>query len=181
MRKGVFITICVILVFLLFCTSSFVLLYRTNYLDIVRRNVGFAKHEELTESLVMSVIKNESKFNKNAKSNKNAIGLMQLTTSTAMEIAEKNKISFSLESLTDENMNIKLGVLYLDYLFDMFNDKNLVVLSYNAGPFRVKEWIQNNEIYKDGEINTPFKETNAYLNKVLRDEKIYKMLIRENK
>lgn len=181
MRKCGLIILSVILVAVLVCVSSFVFLYRTNYLYIVKTNVVSTNNEQLTESLVMSVIKNESKFNKNAKSSKNAIGLMQLTMSTAMEIAEKNNIDFSVESLTNENMNIKLGVLYLDYLFDMFNDKNLVILSYNAGPFRVKEWIQNNKIYENGKVNTPFKETNAYLNKVLRDEKIYKMLIGENK
>lgn len=179
MRKGVLIVLCVVFVVLLSCTSTFVLMYKTNYLNIVKQNVKIVNNEKLDVSLVMSVIKNESNFNKNAKSNKNAIGLMQLTTSTAIEVANKNNIIFSIEDLTNEDMNIKLGVLYLKYLFDMFNDKNLVILSYNAGPFRVKEWLENNQIYKNGKVNTPFKETNAYLSKVLRDEKIYKMLIKE--
>lgn len=181
MRKSILIIFCVIFISLLSLTSSFVLTYKTKYLNIVKENVNLTNNEQIKASLVMAIIKNESKFDKNAKSSKNAIGLMQLTTSTAFEIAQKNDISFSVENLTNENMNIKLGVLYLDYLFDMFNDKNLVILSYNAGPFRVKEWIQNNKIYENGKVNTPFKETNAYLNKVLRDENIYKKLIKEHK
>lgn len=181
MRKTVLIALCVVFVIIFAGTSAFVLLYKTKYSNIVRENVKLADNSELSASLVMAIIKNESNFDKNAKSKKNAIGLMQLTSSTAFEVAQNNNIEFKLENLTNEDMNIKLGVLYLNYLFNMFNDKNLVILSYNAGPFRVKEWLENDEIYKNGKINTPFRETNAYLKKVLRDEKIYTLKFKENR
>lgn len=181
MRKSVFIILCFVFILLLGGTTAFVLTYKINYLNIVKENVKSIENDELSESLVMSIIKNESKFDKNAKSNKDAMGLMQLTVSTAFEVAKNNNIKFELQNLTNENMNIKLGVLYLEYLFDIFKDKNLVILSYNAGPFRVKEWLNTNQVYKDGKINTPFKETNAYLEKVLRDEKIYKILLKGHK
>ena len=92
----------------------------------------------------------------------------------------ENNIVFNENDLFNPDINVKLGVLYLDYLFDMFSDKNLVIIAYNAGPFRVKNWLENGEVYdKNNKINTPFKETNAYLNKVIADQKVYKLLLKE--
>ena len=178
MRKKVLISVLLsIIILIVFALTIFFMLYKTKYLKIVKQH---SQTVNIENSLVLSIIKNESSFNERAVSSKGAKGLMQLTSSTAKEIAEKNNIVFNENDLFNPDINVKLGVFYLDYLFDMFSDKNLVIIAYNAGPFRVKNWLENGEVYdKNNKINTPFKETNAYLNKVIADQKVYKLLLKE--
>ena len=47
--------------------------------------------------------------------------------------------------------------------------------AYNAGSGNVDKWIQNGTIKEDGSDieNVPYKETNMYVRKILRDYKIY--------
>ncbi|MBR5439867.1 MAG: lytic transglycosylase domain-containing protein [Clostridia bacterium] len=124
--------------------------------------------------LVLAIIKTESNFNEKAVSKKSAVGLMQLTNSTAKYIA--NLVGFNEEiDLFDSRVNIYLGVQYLKYLANKFSDENTVICAYNAGETKVKEWIDSNGVI---EIKTiTYKETKAYLTKVKRRQKLYKILI----
>ena len=64
-------------------------------------------------------------------------------------------------------------------LFGQFDgNEYLAIVSYNAGLGKVKEWINNGIIDKDGNNleNIPYKETNNYVRKVLREYQIYKEL-----
>ena len=142
-------------------------------------------NEEITVNLVLSIIKQESKFDKNAKSNKDAFGLMQLTFLTAKEQAEKLDMEISINDLYDRILTIESDLKefqdvenYVN-LFGIFGDKQLVLLSYNAGLGNVNKWLENNEIYKkNGVYVTPFKESNNYLRCVLQNEKIYNIINR---
>ena len=57
----------------------------------------------------------------------------------------------------------------------------LAIAAYNAGIGNVKKWINDGIINEDGSNleNIPYKETNNYVRKVLRDKKIYKNLYGE--
>jgi len=102
---------------------------------------------------------------------------MQLTYPTAKEVASKLNLEITIEDLYKPEINIKLGINYINYLFTIFNDKQLVLISYNAGFNKVKSWQENNElIYKNGIYTTPYGETNNYLKKVLHNEKIYNLI-----
>jgi len=150
--------------------------FKINYIDVIEENLmQFSENSQLNENLVLAVIKAESNFNENAVSSANAYGLMQLQFATAKEMANEDKLM--LADLFNPNINISLGIKYLNYLFSMFEDKQLVLISYNAGPNRVKEWMNNNQLYvKNGQYITPYKETTNYLNKVLLYEEIYKKI-----
>ena len=53
--------------------------------------------------------------------------------------------------------------------------------AYNAGMGNVEKWIESGIIKKDGSDieNIPFKETNHYVRKILRDYQIYQDLYRK--
>ncbi|MDR0307100.1 MAG: transglycosylase SLT domain-containing protein [Chitinispirillales bacterium] len=103
------------------------------------------------KNLVTAVIACESAGNPNAISNKGAKGLMQLMDGTAKEMGVK--YSFSPAE------NINGGVKYLKNMLTMFDgDERLALASYNAGPGAVR---------KHGGI-PPFKETQEYVNNVLK-------------
>jgi len=51
----------------------------------------------------------------------------------------------------------------------------VALAAYNAGSGNVDKWIANGTINADGSNieNIPFKETNNYVRKIMRDYKIY--------
>lgn len=143
----------------------------------------YSKENNLDPYLVLSVIKAESKFDANAKSHKNAHGLMQITEETGEWVAEQmNLTDFSVEKLYDEEYNIKLGCWYLNNLREEFKDMDLVIASYNAGRGRVKEWLKNPEYSKDNKTlsSIPYKETAEYVNKVDVYYSFYKKIYEDN-
>ena len=125
--------------------------------------------------LFLSLIREESHFNKNAKSIVGATGLTQLMPETANFI-EKQQVP--KEALLIPKENIRIGVNYFDYLVKLFNgNEYLAILAYNAGPGNVKKWL-NNETIKSDDIETlieniPFIETKNYIKKILSSYWIY--------
>ncbi len=117
--------------------------------------------------LVASVINAESSFDKNKVSSKHAIGLMQLLPSTAQSITKQKIID-----LYDPATNILLGVKYLAYLIDKFNDVDTALFAYNAGEGNVTRWLS--EQGKTRLTSCPFKATNAYVAKIKKGMKFYR-------
>lgn len=105
---------------------------------------------------------------------------MQLMESTALEEAEEaNQEITVIESLYNPEINIKIGTKYYAKLIKKYDGNTLLALAaYNAGIGNVDNWIKNGIIKEDGSNieNIPFKETNSYVRKIVRDYKIYKQL-----
>lgn len=134
--------------------------------------------------LVLAVIKTESKFDDDAHSHKNAVGLMQITVDTGEWAAKEMGYStFSKEDLYDEEYNIKMGCWYLKRLSDTFNDLDLAIAAYNAGPTNVQSWLDNEKYSSDGRSidYIPFGETKKYVDKVNTYYNIYEYLYNEKK
>lgn len=132
--------------------------------------------------LVLAVIKTESKFDDDAHSHKNAVGLMQITVDTGEWAAKEMGYStFSKEDLYDEEYNIKMGCWYLKRLSDTFNDLDLAIAAYNAGPTNVQSWLDNEKYSSDGRSidYIPFGETKKYVDKVNTYYNIYEYLYNE--
>lgn len=166
-----------------FKPQSFMLkkLYKLEYSKYVYK---YSKENELDPFLVFAIIKNESKFNQSIESSRGAIGLMQLMESTAIEIA--NEIGHEVETkemLYDPETNIKIGTKYFAYLIKHYSGNEQIALAaYNAGMGNVDKWIRDGTIKKDGSDleNIPYKETNNYVRKIIRDYRIYKKLYKKN-
>lgn len=82
-------------------------------------------------------------------------------------------------NLKDAETNIELGTKYFAKLLDYYEGNyNLAITAYNAGIGTVGEWIESGTIKKDGSDieNIPYKETNNYVRKILKNYEIYKEL-----
>ena len=112
----------------------------------------YSKQYNLDPLFVLAVIKTESKFDDNAQSHKNAVGLMQITVETGEWAADKMGYStFSKDNLYDEQYNIRMGCWYLRWLANMFdNNRDLMIAAYNAGPTNVKNWLKDKEYSSNG-------------------------------
>ena len=136
----------------------------------------YAEKYDLTPALVASVINVESSFNENAKSNKNAIGLMQIKLSTANYMQELNsENTLTEQELFNPEININLGCRYLKYLIDKFKNINTSLAAYNAGETNVRNWLNSGIYSTDGIILNyiPFKETRNYVEKINKNIKFY--------
>ncbi len=174
--------IILLLVFKVFRVQDIVLkkIYPKEYSEYVYK---YSKEYEVDPLLVFAIIKAESNFNPNVVSSSNAIGLMQLMDTTAEEIANKLNILYVKKtSLYNPELNIQLGTKYFSNLMKEYEGNYLLALTaYNAGIGNVKKWIDQGTINPDASDieNIPFKETNSYVRKIVRDYKIYKELYKE--
>lgn len=152
------------------------IIYKKEYTEYVSK---YSQEYNVDENLVYAVIKAESNFNADAKSNKNAVGLMQLMQSTAKEVAKKVNIQILEEEIEEKlqeaDININLGTKYLSILIEKYQNIEIAITAYNAGIGTVDNWIEKEIIKSDGSNieNIPYKETNNYVRKILRDYRIY--------
>lgn len=137
------------------------------------------KYPNIDPLLICSVIRQESRFDKNALSISDAYGLMQLIPSTAKVVARRLRINLhSLELLKEPKTNIALGIDYLDNLLKDFQNPLFAVASYNAGPNAVKSWIRKfNKKDLDFFIEEiPYDQTKNYVKKVFASYWTYHLL-----
>lgn len=129
--------------------------------------LSYSQKRELNPLLTISLIRQESRFEKDIGSIAGAKGLMQIMPSTAEWIA--NQIDLQDYSLSDPEDNIDLGTWYLDYTHDRYNNNSmLAVASYNAGPGNVRKWIDRYGLEDPDEFvaKIPFPETKGYVESV---------------
>jgi soluble lytic murein transglycosylase len=139
--------------------------YPLRYSEYVRVH---AREHSLDPALVAAVIYQESKFKSGAKSSSGAIGLMQLTPSTARGIAIRTHgDAFRTEDLYNPEINIRYGAWYLDNLFRKYGSERLVLAAYNAGQGNVDRWRARGE-------DIQFSETKAYVSRVEDLQRIYR-------
>ncbi|WPL17072.1 Membrane-bound lytic murein transglycosylase C precursor [Thiorhodovibrio winogradskyi] len=119
--------------------------------EIVRLVHGLAPHYGLDPALVLALIEAESSFDPDARSHKNAQGLMQLIPATATR--------FGVRDVWDPEQNLRGGMAYLRWLLNRFNgDLELALAGYNAGEAAVE---------RHGGV-PPYKETRAYVARIFR-------------
>jgi soluble lytic murein transglycosylase len=130
--------------------------------------------------LVLGVIRQESAFNPRAVSRSDARGLMQLLPSTGREAYKRLGLeSFREELLFDPHLNVRLGAQYLGRLGESHRGNLILMLAaYNAGPGRVKRWLQEMSTADWDEFieRLPFEETRLYVKSVLRNYGVYQWL-----
>ena len=119
--------------------------------DIIALVERLAPDYRLDPDLVLAVIKTESNFNVEARSPKNAQGLMQLIPATADR--------FGVTNVWDPVQNLKGGMAYLRWLLDHFEgDLELALAGYNAG---------EQAVARHGGV-PPYPETQAYVKRIQR-------------
>lgn len=167
-----------VIIFVVSClTSVFFVSFKTDYKDIVFEN---SESTGVDMSLIFTVIKAESKFDKNVKSKAGAIGLMQIKLSTANYV-----LSMDDEDEITENdlflpeINIKIGTKYLKYLINKFENLDVAICAYNAGETTVKSWLKSTDYSSDNKTlkKIPYAETQTYLSRVKFNQKVYSKIL----
>jgi soluble lytic murein transglycosylase-like protein len=125
-----------------------------SYEELIRTVSG---RHNVDADLIRAVIKAESDFRSNARSQKGAMGLMQLMPETAR--------LHNVADAYDPSENIDGGVRHLKMLLERYQgDLQLSLAAYNAGSAAVE---------KHGGI-PPFAETKEYVRRVLRFYDFYR-------
>ena len=172
--------ILLVFVFLLIFKDKLLkIMYPKTYSEIV---TIYEEEYGVEENLIYAVIKAESNFKINAVSNRGALGLMQLMEETASDVAKKANIDIDFENIKEELLNpgnnINIGTKYLSQLLEKYKNKEVALAAYNAGIGTVDKWIEEGTIKEDGSDieKIPYKETNNYVRKILRDYNIYEKI-----
>jgi soluble lytic murein transglycosylase len=153
-------------------------LYPRPYLEFLTKTL---RGENIDPIVVLSLIRQESVFNPNARSRVGARGLMQLMPKTA----KRYKGSVNDSHLVNPEINIDLGTRYMKTLMKRYDGNLVYVLAaYNAGESRVERW-KNSYFDSDQTIlknieSIPFLETRNYVKLIFRNIFFYKLLLEKN-
>ena len=169
-KKLIVFSCCAILFFLFVCGINmfYACLFPIEYeTEVADASEAFG----VDKATIYSIINIESHFNKNAVSNKGAVGLMQLLPSTAKEFARKLQLEeYDLENPRD---NISIGTAYFSYLKNKFKDEKLALCAYNAGSANVIVWMKKYSADGVKLDKIPFPETENYIKKFEQNYKFY--------
>ena len=143
-----------------------------------------AKARKIDPRFILALIRQESVFKPFAKSPAGARGLLQLT----MDAAQKYGAGAGVNALSENQLyqpdtSIALGAEYLKYLVQLFPEMlEPVAASYNGGEDNVARWLERAK-HKDPGVFTAeigFDETKAYVQKVMTNYRVYRLLYTEN-
>ena len=197
-RRAVVSAVLLLLVFVTISSNPF---WRTMYPIRYQQTIQQAADDaDVNPLLIASVIRTESKFHTQDVSHAGAIGLMQLMPDTAQWMANRLEAGQSpigigqspalspsgspnaiapqstKRDLSEPTFNILLGTWYIRYLISQFHGNQVAAIAaYNAGPQRVKLWIQSG--IWNGQLETitaiPVGETRHFVDRVFYNLTLY--------
>ena len=137
---------------------------------------GRLREHGLEEAWVYGLMRQESRFATQAKSNVGAAGLMQIMPATAKWVARKMGMRDYRKALIHETeINLKLGTYYMKNVLTSFDNSAVMAsAAYNAGPGRARQWRGDKPL--EGSIyaeTIPFDETRDYVKKVMSNTVYY--------
>lgn len=147
-------------------------------------DIPFAYENDVLEhALVLALTRQESLFDKRAKSHAGARGLMQLMPATARVVSRRVRLPYAKSKLTDAAYNVKLGSTYLADLIEKYDGSYVLALAaYNAGPSNVRRWLRDNgDPRHDPGVDLvdwiemiSIPETRNYVQRVLEGAQVYR-------
>lgn len=143
------------LVFALLTTKVFASNYH-KVEDIQQKIINEAQRQNLSPSLALALAKVESDFNPQAVSHAGARGVMQIMPGTAEQV-----FGVSRKRLFEPDLNIQLGIQFINQLLDRYNGRLDIALSHYNGGSGVKN--------RRGELNV-IPATQNYVEKVLSSQ-----------
>lgn len=137
-------------------------------------------------SYALAISRQESALDPTVQSPVGASGLMQLMPATAKDSAAKMGLTnYNNSLLFNPDINIQIGTYYLNSLYSQNgNNRILASAAYNAGPNRVKQWLNSSggKLSAIAFIETvPFAETRNYIKNVLVYDAIYQHFLAKSK
>ena len=140
---------------------------------------GYARTQGLDEAWVLGLVRQESRFSVDARSDAGAQGLMQLMPRTARWVARKiGLVKYQPGNVAEIETNITLGTGYLKMVLDDLGHEVLASAAYNAGPRRAQRWLDAKPLEGAIYVETiPYGETRRYVKKVMANAVIYAALL----
>ncbi|PYS46876.1 MAG: hypothetical protein DMF68_17660 [Acidobacteria bacterium] len=156
------------------------MLYPAPYRDAL---LEYASPRGVDPRFVLSIMRQESRFRAEAKSNAAARGLLQFISSTANTIAAQlNLKDFRQDDLYNPRMAVLFGSQYMGNLFRQFPDMpQAVAASYNGGEDNVARWTARAHSNEPDRyvLEIGFTQSKDYVYKVLPNYWTYQMLYTE--
>ncbi len=172
--------------------------YPLAYMNDVMEASGLTRIDPI---LIISIMREESRFNPEAVSSQGAVGLMQLMPRTAQTLLagyramggervrgqESGISNINLSNglvksiLTLPEINIRLGTLYLRNLMEKYKNIFYSIAAYNAGEGQVDRWLSGNNYSHIDEFieDIPYTETLNYVKRVTGVYHMYNRLYRK--
>ena len=141
--------------------------YPLAYQDIVE---PLSRKYNLDPLLVLSVAREESRFDPEARSTAGALGLMQVMPQTAYKLNNNLKLDISgSQGVLDVKNNFHFGIYLLSNLINEFGSYSYALAAYNAGKEKVKSWIENGDYKSIDEFieDIPYRETRNYVKRII--------------
>lgn len=153
-------------------------LYPRRYEELVRQ---YAKEYGVEENIVYAIIRTESGFDKTARSDVGARGLMQITQETfdwiKMKIAQEETVEF--DDLETPAVNIRFGTYFLSVCLARYSgDLKTAAAAYHSGMGTVDGLLRDEAYSADGKIlqSFPYAQMSNYVQKVARTYERYELL-----
>lgn len=157
------------------------LLYPAPYKDALLQH---APSRAVDPRFVLSIMRQESRYRPDVKSNAAARGSMQFISTTANQIArELNRENFRQDELYNPSIAVLFGAQYLSNLFRQFpNQPPAVAGSYNAGEDNIARWMaRSNSTEADRYVpEILYAQSKDYIYKVMANYRVYQMFYDEN-
>jgi soluble lytic murein transglycosylase len=128
--------------------------------------------------LAAGLIRQESTFQADAVSRADAVGLMQVLPQTGRLLARQLRIRYTKNKLFEPEYNIQLGMLYVAGLLRSTGAPEYALAAFNAGEDRIAAWRAERTYEEVPELveSIPFTETREYVQIVLRNAEVYRMI-----
>jgi soluble lytic murein transglycosylase len=151
--------------------------YRTELLK-------YARPRKIDPRFLLAIMKQESSFRSDVKSPSAARGLLQLVMDTALKYNAKAGFpAIQPDDLYKPSVNIAIGCEYIAALKKQFGGLDeAVAASYNGGEDNAARWLNRSKPKEAGIFTAEigFAETKDYVQKVMRNYRIYRSLYDEN-
>jgi soluble lytic murein transglycosylase len=157
---------------------NYTLRYPMPYEDVLR---SYAATHGVDEAWVLGLVRQESRFNTEARSSAGAAGLMQVMPGTARYVAAKMGLRNYRQKVGEVETNVTLGTKYLQLVMEQLGHPVLASAAYNAGPSRARRWRDDKPL--EGAVyveSIPFPETRDYVKKVMANAVYYSAVLDRN-
>jgi soluble lytic murein transglycosylase len=150
-------------------------LYPLPYEAALRRE---AAKNNFDPMLAAGLIRQESTFQADAVSRKDAVGLMQVLPKTGRLMSKHLKLRYAKTKLFEPDFNIEVGMVYVANLLREMGAPEYALAAFNAGEDRISLWRSERQYEEIPELveSIPFTETRDYVQIVLRNAEVYRMI-----
>jgi len=150
-------------------------LYPLPYEPALRRE---AAKNGFDPMLAAGLIRQESTFQADAVSPKNAVGLMQVLPQTGRLMARQLRVRYTKASLYQPDFNLEVGMVYVAGLLRNLGAPEYALAAFNAGEDRIALWRSERSYDEIPELveSIPFTETRDYVQIVLRNAEVYRRI-----